>query len=261
MTSYQRRCDVMTSHRRRSDVILTSCACWEGGLCCTSNLSLFMLLQSIGFDVHLNFTVCYPEENDKYDHVVLLVKNVEADGDLYLVEGGAGHPVLQAINLDFGGESKVYHESYLRYKFIKVGEKFRLMIDRSILYLSNDSSSKVPNSGKFVPFYEFVIRPIRDIEMIKNHMDGIYLHPEHTPFHNSIRAVKFRNKKLVLISNCKLVLEADDGSIDITILTDDEAIVAAFNEYFPEFGDSCVRKAVQNWRKVTRNSTKSSNIF
>ena len=29
MTSYQRLCDVMTSHRRRSDVILTSCACWE----------------------------------------------------------------------------------------------------------------------------------------------------------------------------------------------------------------------------------------
>ena len=29
MTLYQRRCDVMTSHRRRSDVILTPCACWE----------------------------------------------------------------------------------------------------------------------------------------------------------------------------------------------------------------------------------------
>ena len=28
MTSYQRRCDVMTSHRR-SDVILTSCARWD----------------------------------------------------------------------------------------------------------------------------------------------------------------------------------------------------------------------------------------
>ena len=28
LTSYQRRCDVMTLHRRRSDVILMSCACW-----------------------------------------------------------------------------------------------------------------------------------------------------------------------------------------------------------------------------------------
>ena len=29
MTSYQRRCDVITSHRRWYDVILMLCACWE----------------------------------------------------------------------------------------------------------------------------------------------------------------------------------------------------------------------------------------
>ena len=28
-TSYQRQCDVMTSHRRRYDVVLTSCCCWD----------------------------------------------------------------------------------------------------------------------------------------------------------------------------------------------------------------------------------------
>ena len=37
MTSYQRRCDVMTSHRRRYDVIMTSCACW-GNACHYLNL-------------------------------------------------------------------------------------------------------------------------------------------------------------------------------------------------------------------------------
>ena len=31
MTSYQRRCDVITSHRRWYDVILMLCACWEEG--------------------------------------------------------------------------------------------------------------------------------------------------------------------------------------------------------------------------------------
>ena len=30
MTSYQRRCDVITSHRRWYDVILMLCACWAG---------------------------------------------------------------------------------------------------------------------------------------------------------------------------------------------------------------------------------------
>ena len=56
-----------------------------------------MVLQSVGFDVHFNFTVCFPEENDDDDQVVLLIKNVETDGDIYLVEGGAEHPVFQAI--------------------------------------------------------------------------------------------------------------------------------------------------------------------
>ena len=221
-----------------------------GGLCCTSNLSLFMMLQSIGFDVYLNFTICFPEENDDDDHVILLIKDVKTEGDMYIVEGGCGHPVFQAISLDFGEESPLNHESYLRYKFIKFGEKIRFLIDRSILYLSHDTSSGVPKSGEFVPFYDFRINPTKDIEKIIMHMNAIYLDPEHTPFHNSIRAIRFRNKKLVLISNCKLVLEADDGKICITILTDDEAITAAFNEHFPELDESCVREALKNWRNL-----------
>ena len=36
MTSYQRRCDVITSHRRWYDVILMLCACWAS--CCRMNL-------------------------------------------------------------------------------------------------------------------------------------------------------------------------------------------------------------------------------
>ena len=43
-TSYQRRCDVMTSCRHRYDVVLTPCACWVDN----SNL------ESIG-NVHLDF--------------------------------------------------------------------------------------------------------------------------------------------------------------------------------------------------------------
>ena len=219
-----------------------------GGLCFTLNLTLFMIFRSVGFDVYLNLSRVFPETNDKDDHLLLLIMNVKVEGDMYLVDGGAGHPTFQVISLDFEVESPVYHESYLRYKFIKIGEKFRRLIDRSILLLSHDTSSDVPKSGEFVPFYEFRINPTSDIEQLGSHMDLVYRNPEQTPFHKSIRAIRFRNKKLVLISNCKLVLEADDGKISITILADDEAIVAAFHEYFPEFDESCVRKALQNWK-------------
>ena len=221
-----------------------------GGLCFTSNLSLFMMLQSMGFEVYLNLSNVDPEKNDKDDHVILLIKNLEAEGDMYIVDGGFGHPFFHAISLDFGEESPAYHESYLCYKFVKTGEKIRLMIDRSILLLSHDTSSGVPKSGEFVPSYDFRINPTKDIENLIMHMDTVYLDPEQTPFHKSIRALRFRNKKLVLISNCKLVLEADDGKINIDILTDDEAIVAAFKEHFPEFDESCVREALKNWRNL-----------
>ena len=38
MTSYFRRIDVITSHRRQYDVILMLCACWDGGARLTSEL-------------------------------------------------------------------------------------------------------------------------------------------------------------------------------------------------------------------------------
>ena len=52
MTSYQRRCDVMTSHRRRSDVILMSCACWA----CFWPFSDCSLLRSGSFLVWLSIS-------------------------------------------------------------------------------------------------------------------------------------------------------------------------------------------------------------
>ena len=48
MTSYQRRCDVITSHRRWYDVILMLCACWATSLCANSaddKLTLFLIFQ------------------------------------------------------------------------------------------------------------------------------------------------------------------------------------------------------------------------
>ena len=43
MTSYQRQCDVITSHRRWYDVILTLCACWDLDRCyCTVCSGLYV---------------------------------------------------------------------------------------------------------------------------------------------------------------------------------------------------------------------------
>ena len=225
----------------------------RGGLCFSSNVALFMLLQSMGFDVYMNLSIVGPEKNDVADHVMLLVKHVNTEGDMFLVDGGFGHPLFHAIDLDFDEESKVYTESYLRYKLVKTGEMYTLMTDRSKLVLTpltTTESSEDPNSREFWPSYVFRVNPTRDIEILMKHMNTVYLDPEQTPFHKTLRGMWYKNKRLILISNSKLVLEADDGTLHTTTLADDEEIIAAFKKYFPEIEEQCVREALKNWRTL-----------
>ena len=60
MTSYQHRCDVITSHRRWYDVILMLCACWE--VYWRNTLSLSLSLASsliwIFFSVQWGYKIC-----------------------------------------------------------------------------------------------------------------------------------------------------------------------------------------------------------
>ena len=49
MTSYQRRCDVITSHRRWYDVILTMCACWGN----VSIMRIHWLVEDFADAVHI----------------------------------------------------------------------------------------------------------------------------------------------------------------------------------------------------------------
>ena len=222
-----------------------------GGLCTSLNISFFILLRSIGFDVYMNLSRVFLETNIQENHAILLARNVDKDGDMYLIDVGAAHPTFQAIRLDFKNESPIYHDSYSFYKFIhEAGDIIRRVLDRSILFLSNDKSSEIPKSGEFMPFYEFKVNPTTDIDQLREHINIIYTEPDLTPFHNSVRAIKFKDKRLVLISNCKLVLEAEDGSLNIEILPDDETIVAAYKEHFPELEEASVRKALQNWRSI-----------
>ena len=61
MTSYRRRCDVMTLHRHQCDIISTSCACWEGLAIKKNKNKKYSFLQSI------------PNEKDKELYLYWLV--------------------------------------------------------------------------------------------------------------------------------------------------------------------------------------------
>ena len=236
------------------DEIKTPLLNGTGGLCPNLNISFFMLLKAIGFDVYLNLSRIFPEQYGKDAnnyHSIILVKSVIKENDLYLIDVGAAHPAFQAINLEFNDETPVFRDSYLLYKFIRRDRDIiRREQDRSILFLAHDKSSDVPKSGEFWPFYDFTVSPTNDIDQLREIFEDIYKDTDLTPFHKSVRAVKFIDRKLVLISNSKLVREANDGIINIEILPDDEAIVCAYKTHFPELDEVCIRRALQNWRNL-----------
>ena len=79
MTSYQRRCDVII--RRRSDVIMTSCACWE------PNQSLCIIVRCNIFSDYLFSDVCFRFLNKK---LCIIFTDYSPSGN-YMVAYYCGH--------------------------------------------------------------------------------------------------------------------------------------------------------------------------
>jgi len=80
-----------------------------GGLCNTRNGFVYMLLKTLGFEVHfLSATMTQAD-----CHIILLVC---INDEEYMVDTGNGFPYLSAINLN---ESKVFSHPYMQHRVIK----------------------------------------------------------------------------------------------------------------------------------------------
>ena len=238
--------DKPLEHRRRptAEEVKTSMLEGKGGLCYAFNLFIFYLLKSLSYDVHLNRCQCPHAERLCDNHLIVLAYHVRKPGDIYLVEAGCASPCFEAINLDFECESPVYHASFLQYKFVKCGNKIQRFHDRSGFELSPGQQTK---TEPFELFYEFEINPTNDLEGIYKYFDKIYTAPELSAFHKSLRAVKFVDRKMVVICNWKLALESDAGEIHVTNLTSVMELEQAYRRYFPEIDETSVKKAIYNW--------------
>ena len=238
--------DKPLKQRRRptpSDV-KTSMMEGRGGLCYVFNLFTFYLLKSLGYEVYLNRCQCPHAGQLADNHLISLAHNVRKPGDTYLVEAGCASPCFEAINLDFEVESPVYHASFLRYKFVKRGNKIQRFHDRSGFELS---PGKQTSTETFELFYEFEINPTDDLHGILAYFDRVYTDPDSCCFHKSLRAIKFIDRKMVVICNWKVALESENGEINVTELTSAEELEQAYKRYFPEIDEISVKKAIQNW--------------
>ena len=87
----------------------------KGGLCFTNNTFFQIALECLGFDA---FCVA-ASVSSANSHIIIGVRNVVTDGDLYVVEVGCGYPSFSAISLDFATESPTFKDSYLTYKLVR----------------------------------------------------------------------------------------------------------------------------------------------
>lgn len=239
-------------HRPTEEEIKSAMLERTGGLCYSLNFFTFSLLKSLGYDVYLNSAIVLSPTTTMDDHLLVLVKNLRENDDLYLVDTGCGYPTFRTVSLDFENESPAIQESFLRYKFDKTGTKVRrlhytLLSDTTLSIQSKLWSNTKP--AVFKSFYEFEINPEPSIDFINANMDIIYTNSDVTPFHKTLRAMKFNRNKLVLLSNMKLTLESDDGGINEIVLPNDEELLNAYKKYFPEIQNTLIERAISNWRK------------
>ena len=74
MTSYQRQCDVITSHRRWYDVILILCACWEApprGACNKYSQHMFKLRIRTNYPRIITKYVFFPVRRKEFSKIYL----------------------------------------------------------------------------------------------------------------------------------------------------------------------------------------------
>ena len=242
---------VSLSDRRRPTVEEVKSALLEGkgGICYTLNLFMFHLLVVLGYDAYLNSATVASYPND---HLIVLVYNLQKDGDLFSVDIGCGSPAFTPINLDFETESPEYQESLVRFKFVKEESTIQCLH----YHLPFDLSPEKPKLKGFSHFFSFHLNPTRNVDVFNTFFDDVYTNPNLTPFHRTVRAIKFTNKRMVVICNMKLVLELEDGQFHMATLINDDDLKTAYQRYFPELDKLDVERAIYNWRSEASKDLK-----
>ncbi|KAL8562997.1 hypothetical protein ACOMHN_004689 [Nucella lapillus] len=234
--------------RKLPDAITIKEECMAG-VCYNINVFVWGLLQAVGFTARLcRGEVLYPN-----DHVLVLVHDLEKEGDLHLVECGCTMPTFEAISLDFSEESPVFVQSFLEYKYMRHEGKIMRMHGDGDTMKHNDPP--VPGVdfivGKWRKFYSFVPVPVSQVSDLKEDFDKVFTLPHVAPFHHILIAVAFRNQRAVMIVNKRLTVEKENGEMETTVLDGDEAIVHSYRRYFPCLKEDAVRRALYHWHNAT----------
>ena len=97
-----------------------------GGLCATHGIAAYHILGALGFNCYLALSRVIRES---FNHVAVLIENVEHPGDLFHFPIGIPYPSFTAVQLRTGDGSYIYDSgviscSSLKCKYVKCGDTY-----------------------------------------------------------------------------------------------------------------------------------------
>ncbi len=206
----------------------------RGGMCWTLNSAMYVILETLGYDVISVLASVFEEGTD--DHAVSIVRNVAVPGDAYLVDVGFGYPSFHIVPLDFERESEVFSDSFGRYRLVKVREG---------LFCREHVEPDLKTSKEHVPGYYFKNERC-DVETIGNYIDRNIYKSSKTHFYSSLRLVRFVEDKCIAIKDQVLLKEGEDHKLHPTQLGSEKEVMEVASKFFPEISRDLLEAALSN---------------
>ena len=230
-----------------------------GGLCIDHNTSTSHILRALGYETQL----CEGQVQTLGDHVAVVVKNVEVDGDLFLVDLGIGFPLFKPIQIKSADgyleDTGPITDSFCTYRYVKEGDWFVRYHRKS------DSRDGVINMPPIPPV---------QFEDNKNWIRFMRFHLKefsHEALSKSIQAIGDANKDdhlfACILLACKypegryigcqtnVVLQQPAGCQKLEKIGSD--VREALTKYFPELPNDMCEKALANFAaKMKRTSAR-----
>ena len=239
----------LKKHERRQPnetEITSSILSGNGGLCIVNNAGIKNLLQALGYKVMLVPSAV----KNEYDHVMILA---EIEKMQYVIDVGSGYPTFEAIPLDFDDESKVYKDSFLKYRFVRKDDIIERLHNHSRFIRSQSSITSQENSKLWRRFYHFKVTPV-NLSFFDEALYQVYTEPDASPFLMSLRAFRCSSGRAVAICNNFLLTEDDNNDLVGTKLESLEEMKSKLAEFFPMLHLDLINAALDRWEKDIKPS-------
>ncbi|XP_063587547.1 uncharacterized protein LOC134764811 [Penaeus indicus] len=176
----------------------------EGGLCFTLNNFMCFLLRALGFKADVldgNFSLsCHP-----HTHIVVLLSDLSAPGDNYIIDVGGGFPFLEMIPVNDLPVTR--HEVGLEYRYQYLnGTVVRL----HRLGQADSEREQLVVEGDWAQIFHFDLNPV-DVNFIRPYMKKIYVEEGDCDFLRSIRAVRYPPEAALMEKGILPVPESEES--------------------------------------------------